>query len=93
MSAWRMQFMKHVLPRLIRPLNPIVESSETLRLLGLSRKRSASSIDGVQEMEAEENGKDSLRKKKDEEEEWEEGKEDSGRRERRGGRGVWEGGE
>ena len=53
--------MKHVLPRLIRPLNPIVDSSETFRLLGFNRKSSASSMDGVHEIEAEGNGYDSLK--------------------------------
>ena len=56
--------MKQVLPRLIRPLNPIVESSETLRRFGFRRKSSASSIEGVHEMEAEGNGKDSLEEEK-----------------------------
>ena len=60
--------MKHVLPRLIRPLNPIVESSETFRLLGFRRKSSASSIDGVHEIEAEGNGKNSLWEEEEEEE-------------------------
>ena len=57
MRACRMQFMKQVLPRLIRPLNPIVDISDTFRLFGLRRKRSVSSIEGVQEVRK---GKDSL---------------------------------
>lgn len=40
-----MQFMKHVLPKLIKPLKPIVELKVTLLLRGLLRSKLTSALD------------------------------------------------